>query len=122
MPLLAESFDFVHGGAMKSRYSPEEVTEVPCPLCGSEKRRRLYTELGSVGICECLSCSLIYTSPRILEPEKVYWGDPEAIYEEARLIFEGRAPHHRDPNYRHEMDTIEKFTRKKERKKGRKVT
>jgi hypothetical protein len=115
MTLVSESFDFVHGGAMKSHYSPNEVTEVACPLCGSEKRRRVYTEHGSIGISECLSCSLMYTSPRILEPEKVYWGNPEAIFEEARLIFEGKAPHHRDPNYRHELKTIERFKHAKGR-------
>jgi SAM-dependent methyltransferase len=109
MALVAESFDFIHGGAMKNRYSPDEVVEVVCPLCGTDKRRRLYTEHVSVGVSQCLFCSLIYTSPRVKEPEKDYWGDPEAIYEEARLIFEGKAHHHRDPNYLHEMKTIERF-------------
>ncbi len=112
MALIGESFDFVHGGTQKNTYSPDEVIEVPCPLCGSEKRRRIYTEHVSVGVSQCLSCALIYTSPRTREPEKMYWGDPKAIYEEARLIFEGKAPHHRDPNYLHEMKTIERFKKK----------
>jgi SAM-dependent methyltransferase len=110
--LREESSDFVHGGTQKKTYSPDEVFDVSCPLCSSEKRRRIYTELGSVGISQCLSCSLIYTSPRTREPEKVYWGDAEAIYEEARLIFDGKAAHHRDPNYLHEMKTIERFKKK----------
>ncbi len=111
MPLIAESFDFVHGGTQKNTYLPDEVIEVPCPMCGGQKRKRVYTEHVSIGISQCLSCSLIYTSPRVREPEKAYWGNAEAIYEEARLIFEGKAPHHRDPNYQHEMATIERFKR-----------
>jgi SAM-dependent methyltransferase len=38
-------------------------------------------------------------SPRLKNPEQVYWGNADTYFEEARLIFEGKAAHHRDPNY-----------------------
>jgi 2-polyprenyl-3-methyl-5-hydroxy-6-metoxy-1,4-benzoquinol methylase len=50
---------------------------------------------------------LIYTSPRLREPEAVYWGDYEKYVTEARLIFSAQAQHHRDPNYLEEIRLIE---------------
>ncbi len=106
MALIEESQSYIRGGTQKDEYSPEEVVTVPCPLCGSNRRQRIYTEHGSIGISQCLSCSLVYTCPRIRAPEKIYWGDRDAYFDEARLIFEGKAPHHRDPNYREELHLI----------------
>jgi SAM-dependent methyltransferase len=71
-------------------------------------RTRLYTEHGAIGVARCAACSLIYTSPRIRAPEQVYWGDASIYYEEARLIFDGKASHHRDPNYLGEIRAIER--------------
>ncbi len=112
--LVAESQDYVRGGTQKDNYSPDEVMEVRCPLCASEDRERLYMEHGAIGISRCLVCSLIYTSPRIHSPEQIYWGDASIYHEEARLIFEGKAAHHRDPNYLSEIRAIERY-----RKAGR---
>ena len=109
MRLIAESQDYIRGGRQKDEYTSAEVIEVPCPLCGSADRERLYTEHGAIGVCRCSTCSLIYTSPRIQSPEHVYWGDASIYYEEARLIFEGKARHHRDPNYLGEIRTIERY-------------
>ena len=39
----------------------------------------------------------------------MYWGDAEKYTEEARLVFAGRAPHHRDPNYLHDLHIVERF-------------
>jgi SAM-dependent methyltransferase len=64
-------------------------------------------EHGAIGIRRCDGCSLIYTSPRIREPEQVYWGDHDRYLAEARLIFSGQAAHHRDPNYLEELALIE---------------
>jgi len=109
MPLITESLDYERGGTQKDEYLPEEVVAVPCPLCGSDNKQRIYTEHGAIGISRCLSCSLLYASPRIKSPEQIYWGDADAYYSEARLIFEGKASHHRDPNYLEELQLIESY-------------
>ena len=54
MPLIEETKDYVGGGTQKSTYTAEEVTTVPCPLCGSEDRKRLYTEHDVIGIDACI--------------------------------------------------------------------
>ena len=100
--------DYERGGLQKYEYGPSEVVEVPCPLCGHERGKMLITEYGSVGVKRCANCSLIYTSPRIREPEKVYWGAEDKYLAEARLVFEGKAAHHRDPNYLEELELIER--------------
>ena len=109
MPLIEESQAYVRGGTQKDHYSPEEVVTVPCPFCRSERRKKIYTEHGSIGISRCLSCSLLYACPRIKAPEKIYWGDPDLYYAEARLIFEEKAAHHRDPNYIEELELIKRY-------------
>src|SRR5262245_58381143 len=109
MRLIAECQDYIRGGKQKSEYSRDEVIEVICPLCGGEDRRRLYIEYGSIGVSQCSTCSLIYTSPRVHSPEHVYWGDASIYYEEARLIFDGKKRHHRDPNYLGEIVSIERY-------------
>src|SRR4051794_24137449 len=103
-----EQQDYARGGLQKYEYSAAEVIEVPCPLCGEERGKTLCTEYVSVGVKRCTNCSLIYTSPRIQEPEKVYWGDYDKYVAEARLIFSGKAGHHRDPNYLEELELIER--------------
>ena len=107
--LIQESHDYERGGTQKDEYSLEEVVAVPCPLCGGDDRKRIYTEHGAIGISQCLSCSVIYTCPRIRHPEQIYWGDVEKYYAEARLIFEGKASYHRDPNYLEELRLIERY-------------
>ncbi|MBV9469464.1 MAG: class I SAM-dependent methyltransferase [Abitibacteriaceae bacterium] len=110
MPLIHESEDYyVRAGTQKDEYSPDEVVTVPCPLCGSEARQRIYTEHGSIGVVQCQSCSLLYTSPRIKSPEAIYWGDSEQYWRETRWVLEGHAPHHRDPNYKEELALIKRY-------------
>lgn len=109
MTLIEESQAYVRGGTQKDQYAPEEVIAVACPLCGGNERKRITTEHGSIGISQCLSCRLLYVSPRILSPEQVYWGDGDLYHAEARLIFEQRAPHHRDPNYLEELRLIRRY-------------
>src|SRR5713101_428060 len=99
MRLIGECQEYIRGGKQKSEYAPDEVVEVACPLCRSAHRKRLYTEHGAIGVSQCVGCFLIYTSPRLRSPDQVYWGDASLYYEEARLIFDGKARHHRDPNY-----------------------
>jgi 2-polyprenyl-3-methyl-5-hydroxy-6-metoxy-1,4-benzoquinol methylase len=115
MALVAEIKDYQKGGLQKSEYSPDEVVTVSCPLCASAESTRIFTEHGSIGISRCASCFLIYANPRIKSPEQVYWGDGDVYYEESRLIFEGKASHHRDPNYLEELRLIEQY------KKGRRI-
>lgn len=100
--------DYERGGTQKDHYEPGELVEVPCPYCGSGTPSRLHTEYGNVGVVRC-TCGLIYTSPRVRDPEKNYWGDRDAYYREARLIFQGTGRHHRDPNYLEELDLIARY-------------
>ena len=106
MKLLAETQDYVHGGTQRDEYTADEVVRVLCPLCGSDKSALRYVEHSVIGISQCEDCCLIYTNPRLPAPEQIYWGDAELYYEEARLIFEGKASHHRDPNYLGEIKSI----------------
>ena len=62
-----------------------------------------------MGIVKCKECGLIYVNPMVKDPEKNYWGDGNKYYEEARLIFEGTAKSHRDPNYLEDLSIIEKI-------------
>ena len=96
------------GGTRRRRYGADDVVQVPCPYCGSTERHVLYREHGSLAVVRCV-CSQIYTSPRLRAPEEVYHGDRDTYFREARLIFEGRASHHRDPNYREELDLVARY-------------
>ena len=107
--LIQESTDYERGGTQKDHYEEDDVVAVSCPLCGSEEREQIYKEYGVIGICRCRRCSLMYVSPRLKAPEQIYWGDGAKYVEEARLIFEGKRAHHRDPNYIEELDTIARF-------------
>ncbi|MBM3461092.1 MAG: class I SAM-dependent methyltransferase [Armatimonadetes bacterium] len=104
-----ETRDYVGGGLQKDEYGADEVIEVACPLCGSNDKDLIYVEHGAIGISQCRPCRLIYASPRLKSPEQVYWGDAERYFEEARLIYAGKAASHRDPNYLEELDLIESF-------------
>lgn len=106
MGLIKERQDYQHAGNQKDEYSSDEVIVVPCPLCGSNDREPVFREHGAIVVSRCRACSLLYTSPRYKAPEQIYWGTLENYYEEARLVFEGRAPHHRDPNYLEELEFV----------------
>ncbi len=97
------------GGIVKEFYSVTEVEETNCLFCESKNFTQIAKERGNLGVVKCNQCSLIYTNPRQKEPERVYWGEEEAYFREARLIFEGKAEHHRDKNYLHEIKLIEKY-------------
>jgi len=99
---------YERGGTQKSAYAPDEVVRVACPYCGDDGGTLLFREYGAIEIVRC-ACAQIYTSPRLPSPERIYWGDRDAYLREAKLIFEGRAPHHRDPNYLEELRLIERF-------------
>jgi len=100
--------DYVHGGTQKDFYSEIEVENCNCPLCNSNDFNFLFRERGNIGIVECRNCNLIYVNPRIKSLEKIYWGDPEKYFEEARFIFLDKKPHHRDRNYIEELKQIKK--------------
>ncbi len=101
--------DYERGGRQQAIYSDEDVETAVCPLCDEPRQDRLYTERGVLGVVKCPSCELIYVSPRLQNPEHVYWGEAEKYTEEARLIFAGRAAHHRDLNYLHDLAIIERY-------------
>jgi 2-polyprenyl-3-methyl-5-hydroxy-6-metoxy-1,4-benzoquinol methylase len=109
MALIKESQNYERGGTQKDQYTDEDLIVVSCPYCGSDRRKLVYREHGAIVVSQCQGCSLIYTSSRLKSPEAVYWGDQEKYYSEARLIFEGRAAHHRDPNYLEELALIRQF-------------
>ncbi len=101
--------DYERGGTQKDVYLESELEQVVCPLCGKNKYKEIYKERGALGIVQCLRCSLIYVNPRLKEPEKAYWGGADKYFQEARLIFEGKARHHRDPNYIQDLKLIYKY-------------
>jgi len=101
--------NYERGGRQKNYYNIEEVIGRGCPSCNSEKFSEIYKERGNVGVVRCKDCSLIYTNPMVKDPEKNYWGDENIYYEEARLIFNNLAGHHRDRNYIEDLRIIEKL-------------
>lgn len=101
--------DYEKGGAQKDIYDKSEVINVSCPLCGSDKYKEIYKERGSLGIVRCRDCNLIYVNPRLADPEKIYWGDAEKYFQEARLIFEKKMPHYRDKNYMEDLKLIHRY-------------
>jgi len=108
--ISAPAMDYERGGRQRAVYGPDDVEPVDaCPLCGGRERTQVYTERGVLGIVRCQTCELIYVAPRLRNPEEVYWGDAAKYTAEARLIFEGRASHHRDPNYLDDLRVIERF-------------
>jgi SAM-dependent methyltransferase len=101
--------DYDKGGTQKDFYTESETEHANCPLCGEDRSSRLHTERGFLGVVRCLFCGLIYVNPRLKYPEKVYWGDAEKYFEEAKLIFHGKAKHHRDPNYFNDWKLIYRY-------------
>lgn len=101
--------EYQRGGKQKEAYDVSEVTYVSCPLCQTGRYKEIYKERNALGIVRCLSCGLVYVNPRLKEPEKIYWGDEGKYFEEARLIFEGKLKHHRDPNYLADLRLIHKY-------------
>ena len=99
--------DYERGGTQKEYYGEDEVIRRNCPLCYGNDYLSIYKERRSIGIVRCKTCRLIYTNPMVKEAEKNYWGEEKKYYEEARLIFKGKAGHHRDPNYLEDLKRIE---------------
>lgn len=101
--------EYDKGGRQKLQYSESDVVSVSCPLCDSGDYKKIYCERASLGIVRCSKCDLVYVNPRLKDPETLYWGEVDKYLQEARLIFEGKAPHHRDKNYLADLKTISKF-------------
>jgi 2-polyprenyl-3-methyl-5-hydroxy-6-metoxy-1,4-benzoquinol methylase len=101
--------NYEKGGRQKEYYSELEVMLRNCPLCGSKDFVNICAERGNIGIVKCKECSLIYVNPMVKDPGKNYWGDEKKYFEEARLIFEGKAKSHRDMNYLEDLKVIEKI-------------
>ena len=101
--------EYIRGGLQKSSYASHEVMQWPCPLCEKSETKFIDRERESLEICKCKSCNLIRVSPRVKEPEKVYWGDASHYVNESRLIFEGKKKHHRDSTYAHDLNLLKKI-------------
>lgn len=100
---------YIHGGTQQASYRSADVVEWSCPLCGSPEEERITTERKVLGIVRCTTCDLIRVSPRLRSPEMIYQGDPNIYREEFRFIVEEQQPHHRDRNYRHDLDLIARY-------------
>jgi 2-polyprenyl-3-methyl-5-hydroxy-6-metoxy-1,4-benzoquinol methylase len=100
--------EYIHGGTQKDFYGADDVIECPCMVCQSTSCTKLYSERGCLGIVKCNDCGFIYTSPRANDAERNYFGDAEIYFNEARLIFKGKKKHHRDKNYKYEIQLIKK--------------
>lgn len=101
--------DYKKGGMQREVYTKSDVKYVCCPLCDTSQHKEIYKERGALGIVRCSNCSLLYVNPKLKDPEKIYWGDADKYFNEARLIFEGKAKHHRDPNYLADLKVIYKY-------------
>jgi SAM-dependent methyltransferase len=109
MKYVIKKDEYIHGGTQKDIYLESEVEVCDCPLCGGKQFDKIYSERKSLGIVSCRGCDLIYTNPRAKDAEKNYFGDTDIYLQEARLIFNGKKPHHRDKNYWYEVKEIKSF-------------
>src|SRR5688572_22598624 len=99
--------DYIHGGTQKDFYTGEEKENCNCPLCELNNFVVIGNDRG-LSVVKCSNCDLIYTNPRAKNAELNYFGDPSLFFDEARLIFKGTKPHHRDRNYEYELRQIQK--------------
>ncbi|MBF0312029.1 MAG: class I SAM-dependent methyltransferase [Oligoflexia bacterium] len=104
-----ESSDYKRGGLQKNVYSSHETTTWNCPLCGHHDDTVIKYERGTLGVVECRHCSLIRINPRLINPDAIYHGQEKDYNEEFRLIVSGKQSHHRDKNYREDLNTIRKY-------------
>lgn len=102
-------FDYKDDWLNTRHYTKEEVEIAKCPFCDSDDCILITKERTSIGIVRCRVCGLIYVNPRLKSPEKIYWADAQLYYEEAKLIFMGIKPHHRDKNYLEDLRIIKRF-------------
>lgn len=100
--------DYIRGGLQKSFYGEHEREGCTCPHCNATAYRVIDQSRG-LSVVQCSACGLLYTNPRAKAAEQNYFGDPKIYEEEARFIFEGKQPHHRDRNYKYELKQIKKF-------------
>lgn len=92
-----------------SRALSSDIEECSCPLCDSDAASVIYTERAGLRVVRCRGCQLMYVSPRLKRPESLYFGDEQSYLREVRLILEGKAKAHRDPNYEEHLRTIARF-------------
>lgn len=104
-----QSGDYKRGGKQRESYSVSEVEYVFCPFCNRNKFTEIYKERGILRLVRCDNCELIYVNPRLKNPEEIYWGGADNYFEEARMIFEGKAKHHRDCNYNDDLKLIQRY-------------
>lgn len=102
-------FDYKDDWLNTRQYTKEEVEIARCPFCNSDDYVLITKERTSIGVVRCKACGLIYVNPRLKSPEKIYWGNEKDYYKEAKLIFMGRKPHHRDKNYLNDLKIIKRF-------------
>ncbi len=103
-----KSEDYIHGGTQKDFYNDPDKELCNCPLCDSSTFSIIGNERG-LSVVRCKKCELIYTNPRAKNAQENYFGDADAFFSEARLIFKGKKVHHRDRNYEYELKKIKKI-------------
>jgi len=81
---------------------------VPCPFCETWDARVVGHEGPGFRVLRCRGCGLIYVSPRVIDPERSFWGPREGYLAAAREVLEGRRPSFRDPNYAEILDLLER--------------
>ena len=103
------SGSYIRGGTQKDFYKIEDTETTFCPYCNSSNFLKIHSEMGNLGIVDCLDCGLTYANPRVKNSHENYWGDPDIYFEEGKDIFNGTKSHHRDKNYLEELFHIKKF-------------
>jgi 2-polyprenyl-3-methyl-5-hydroxy-6-metoxy-1,4-benzoquinol methylase len=100
--------DYIKGGTQKEFYKEPEKEKCTCLLCGANNYEHIANERG-LSVVRCKECELLYTNPRAVDTEKNYFGDINVFFDEARMVFKGQRPHHRDRNYIFELKAIKKL-------------
>lgn len=103
--MVESSEEAAHTLRWKDVHPADELEHVPCPLCDHEAPEAVTTEWG-LGIVCCRSCSALYVSPRLKNPERGYWDDAAAKWRKYAPILRGISPHPRDRNYREHLAMI----------------
>jgi 2-polyprenyl-3-methyl-5-hydroxy-6-metoxy-1,4-benzoquinol methylase len=109
MPEDKDRFNSHYSRFYEKQYTEEEVEYIHCPFCNGNDYKIITMERSVLGIVRCKICKLIYVNPRLKAPEKIYWGNENDYFEEARLIFAGKMPHHRDKNYLDDLRIIKRY-------------
>lgn len=93
----------------KQTYSDDEVTYVPCPLCGEDQPNDIAIEWSLI-IAECGSCEMRYVRRHLREPDFTYKSGTEtSVIGKYGGIISEPSRHPREANYQQTLDRLEPY-------------